>query len=702
MVGGDRLTADLTSNDFDTYVAVLLPGAETPLTNDDYNGSRSHSRIEAQATQAGTAAVVVTSYKAGETGAYRLTLSHERAGGGGGGGAMAPIVVGRLEAGGEQIDGRFCRTYTQTCRAGEALVVDLHSRDFDTFLRLQSPTGRLLTNDDFISTRWSRLVVPACEAGQYKVTVSAYNENGTGDYWASAERIAPGEGLRVIEGSLQSGDDCLSSGEYRDVHTFTARAGETACVELIGEGFNAYLIVVGPDGAQVENDDRAGGVGDSCVILPIERTGDYRAVATSAAAGETGRYTLLVHRRSEQREVHHGRLSADDRRQDGKHVDTYGFTGRAGRRMRVELRSEEFDACLVVRTPGGKELTDDDGGTRGRDSLLMLCLEEDGPYEVRATSLNAGETGAYTLEIAEDEGTVGGGVQDGTPPPATAPSDTQGGAVPLVEDFRNVYGVFVGINDYSAQGATCFTECVGDARRAMEALAGMGMPSENAVFLSDAQATAGQVADALRRMGRQVREGGMLVFFYSGHGAEQDRPADRAPDVHDMDGKDEVLCLYDGDMTDDDLAELLDPADQGLVMVILDSCYSGGFLKEITARPRRVGMFSSEEGIASFAASQFQAGGYLAHFFADGLRRSGEQGSLNCDANLDGMVTIFELKEYIHERYRTQVKSTRQLRDVPQTQVSNQHFVFGSSCPDLFSALFARHRGKDAVAGRTP
>ena len=75
---GQALEADLTSSDFDPYLVLVAPsGAQEE--NDDYLGSQVHSRLVTTAAEGGAYTVVVTSYAAGETGAYRLELDAGRA-----------------------------------------------------------------------------------------------------------------------------------------------------------------------------------------------------------------------------------------------------------------------------------------------------------------------------------------------------------------------------------------------------------------------------------------------------------------------------------------------------------------------------------------------------------------------------------------------------------------------------------------------
>ncbi|MDP7112523.1 MAG: hypothetical protein QGH45_11190, partial [Myxococcota bacterium] len=62
-------------------------------------------------------------------------------------------------------------------------------------------------------------------------------------------------------------------------------------------------------------------------------------------------------------------------------------------------------------------------------------------------------------------------------------------------------------------------------------------------------------------------------------------------------------------------------------------------------------MFSSEEDVSSGVAAKFRAGGYLARFVSDAI------GDGLADDG-DGGLTALELCQYVHERYRADVKSS--------------------------------------------
>ncbi len=93
MQAGQRVTIELTSQAFDTYLILLTPDGQQ-FENDDFEGSTQRSRMVYTAAQAGEHILIVTSYNVGESGTYRLTVEaegeQEQAGGAG-----APAGEGR-------------------------------------------------------------------------------------------------------------------------------------------------------------------------------------------------------------------------------------------------------------------------------------------------------------------------------------------------------------------------------------------------------------------------------------------------------------------------------------------------------------------------------------------------------------------------------------------------------------------------------
>lgn len=78
-----------------------------------------------------------------------------------------------------------------------------------------------------------------------------------------------------------------------------------------------------------------------------------------------------------------------------------------------------------------------------------------------------------------------------------------------------------------------------------------------------------------------------VLFFFSGHGGNM---SDEAP-IDEADGKDEVICPHDyqpspfrqihDEIRDDELDNWLSVLESGRIVVMLDTCHSGGFIDSI-------------------------------------------------------------------------------------------------------------------------
>jgi uncharacterized caspase-like protein len=127
--------------------------------------------------------------------------------------------------------------------------------------------------------------------------------------------------------------------------------------------------------------------------------------------------------------------------------------------------------------------------------------------------------------------------------------------------------ICIGINNYPG----IFNDlkgCVNDARDWSALLQGLGFEVS---LLLDAQATRQNVKDALQELMRTTNAGDITVFTYSGHGTQV---VDSGGDEDDP--YDEAICLYDGNVIDDELRILLEGLHrQATLVVISDSCFSG-------------------------------------------------------------------------------------------------------------------------------
>lgn len=202
-----------------------------------------------------------------------------------------------------------------------------------------------------------------------------------------------------VEGQLAKGDSTLESGEFWDAYEIQVEAGEFVTIDMVSDDFDTYLSVRFPNEEMVEDDDSGGSLNARLTfVAPV--AGVYTVIATSAAAEETGAYTVvgnsvtLVPLKKEK-----GALTEDDQVsvKTGEYVDISTIELAANEKRVIELYSDAFDTYLVVYTPDGELLYNDDSSTEGASFLVIEAGAQGGSFTVVATSFMRGETGAYRL-----------------------------------------------------------------------------------------------------------------------------------------------------------------------------------------------------------------------------------------------------------------------------------------------------------------
>jgi hypothetical protein len=578
--------------------------------------------------------------------------------------------------------GEYADSYSFEGRQGEHVVIDLRSSEFDPYLILRMPGGDQEENDDHegdASRSLISLTLP--KSGSYDVLVTSYRPGETGAYALEIEAgaaSAPALGPRIERGRLTASDGRLRSGEYMDVYQFEGRPGVQVKLDLTSAEFDTYLILQDPTGEQTENDD-TDRPGHSQIEHDLTELGTYRVLVTSYEEGESGAYELSIDLREESPSAVATRdvvsltmggsatgslVVGDGQLGTGEFRDLFVFDGVQGQTVAVELSSSEFDTYLMLVTPDGETIANDDYDGSTSRSRIDLTLRETGRYRVVATSYKAGETGSYIVGLTQSAAFAEAAV---TP---TEPGTAGTG---------QTYGIFMGISDYGGR-ANNLAYTADDAVRVRDAFVQSGMPSGNGIVLTDASATTAAFRQAVSSLSQRVGPADQLVFFFSGHGGRVPR-SDFQP--ADPDALDETLEFYDGGILDDEMREILDGLPVGRTILLFDACFSGGFSKDVIAVPGRMGMFSSEEDVTSAVAAKFRAGGYLSLFLADAI------GDRLADADGDGELTAIELSQYVHERYRADVKSgTDDFVRTGGPQMGYQHLVVDRGSIGPYDVLF--------------
>lgn len=99
------------------------------------------------------------------------------------------------------------------------------------------------------------------------------------------------------QGALGGGDATMSPGHYLDVYYFTGQAGETVEIGLTSDELDPHLLLDGPDGERLTQDDDGGGGLAALLRVTLPAGGDY-AVGVTSAFPQTGSYSLTFSRAS--------------------------------------------------------------------------------------------------------------------------------------------------------------------------------------------------------------------------------------------------------------------------------------------------------------------------------------------------------------------------------------------------------------------
>ncbi|MEM9245679.1 MAG: trypsin-like peptidase domain-containing protein [Cyanobacteria bacterium P01_F01_bin.153] len=190
---GQRISAELTSSEFEPYLILLDSNGRDLVQSGPRDGSGT-ARLVETLPSSGTYRIYVNSRMPGQTGAYSL-----RARLGGGPSARSQPAPGRqsdanvLFTHAGQLDNRS-RTLNRDGsafddfyfrgRAGERVVIDLDSPDFDTYLVLVDPSGELLGSNDDRADRNTNSTVDVVLPvdGAYRIIINAYQAGQLGRY----------------------------------------------------------------------------------------------------------------------------------------------------------------------------------------------------------------------------------------------------------------------------------------------------------------------------------------------------------------------------------------------------------------------------------------------------------------------------------------------------------------------------------------
>jgi hypothetical protein len=188
-VEGRTYTIDLRSDDFDAFLRLEDPSGKQVAEDDDSGvGSKGQdARIIYTAPKSGTYTICATSFNSAARGKYTLSVDHD------GKGKDITLeylleVQGKLAKDDKKDPTRggniYYKPYKIDMKAKTTYVIELDSKDFDAYLRLENDEGKQVAYDDDGAKVGlnAKLVYPCDRAGTYTIFATSANEAEVGQY----------------------------------------------------------------------------------------------------------------------------------------------------------------------------------------------------------------------------------------------------------------------------------------------------------------------------------------------------------------------------------------------------------------------------------------------------------------------------------------------------------------------------------------
>ncbi|WP_395945610.1 PPC domain-containing protein [Brevundimonas sp.] len=307
---GQRVAVELSSKDFDTYLALRKASDNSVVAEDDDGaGSGTDSRIAQTLDEAGDYIIEARAFSGDGEGKFTLKLSEVAPPPPPAPASFGATVEGEITPEDPQgDDGKHYDAYVFTGVEGQRVQAILRSGDFDAYLEIGSAEGdfeSLASDDDGLAEGTdSRLNFTLPASGDYVVRAMPLSSEEKGLY--SLELVdrgpepKPGSILvgATARGGLSKTDALTDEGAYYDAYRFQAKKDEKLRITMVSNAFDAVVDLgeEGEDFTSIASDDD--GLSDTHAKLDWTAPEDGWYVVRARAFGpnETGAYALTVER----------------------------------------------------------------------------------------------------------------------------------------------------------------------------------------------------------------------------------------------------------------------------------------------------------------------------------------------------------------------------------------------------------------------
>ncbi len=431
---GDQLRIAVEAT-FDSYVELQDESWQRLASNDDAPEGAAGSILDLTLTRSGRMYIYITSYTGLSTGDYTLRVTNPTVQVD----DVSSIAYGQTVEG--ELDSEMDSVpFAFEGKAGDEVRITLNTSEFDAFLTLEALGGEQLASDDNSAGETdAQIDFTLPEDGTYIIQVLDAFGGESGAFSLTLNQLENGVVIDVpaptvepvIEGP--SNGESITIGDSVDgqldgeaiAYSFEGGADQAILITLTSDDFDPFLTLLDSSGTVLETDDDGAGNLNAQIEFTIPADDTYTIEVGSFFDGARGAFnlslgdgtvvTLPTPAPSGDGQIVLGEtVEGELTRRQG--TLEYTFEGEAGQVITISQQSDDFDSFVRLLGPDGEELTSDDDGGDGFDSLISAyALPENGTYTISAESLGGSGSGRFelTLDTVELESIAFGDTIDG-------------------------------------------------------------------------------------------------------------------------------------------------------------------------------------------------------------------------------------------------------------------------------------------------
>ena len=434
---GGRLILSLQSPDFPPYLAVYDEGCAI-IAAAGTVGDTARLSVE---SFGGSIFVGVSSSVIGSAGAFTLSVECRE--------AILPenvcpdCQVGELACG-ANTEGVFPETgclrpnsngqevdiYQIELEESQALMIDLNSPDFDTWIELyDADCNRIAFNDDG-GAGLNSLLIQNLNAGTYFIGVSSFGGGVAGTYFLStscreAVELCGGDcevalmSCGIPEEGIFPMTECRrTSGQMLDLYSIVVAGGEVT-IDLTGD-YDTYMQLYDENCQLIAQDDDGGDGLNSRLAMVDLPGGIYYIGVSSFATGQAGGFALNAVCESGDNFCVQCRVDTISPQQTltgtlgisecslppfEQLIEVYAFRVDEFFEGRISVASENFDPSVALFNDLCDEVSFNDNCGAGTESACLNVSLEAGNYSIVVSSEDPRAAGGFSLTLASTDAT---------------------------------------------------------------------------------------------------------------------------------------------------------------------------------------------------------------------------------------------------------------------------------------------------------